>query len=206
MFKQGEYRPLLTWWLGDGSVKWSFVEKRRYKLRIALSKELKHKLSQMLPSHIEAGENYLYISGGRELFAELVKAAGRCGQLLDVLQPHKWLYLNAVERSRKKRKRPDYVGGRRVEEYIDLAPGEASLYIIPLATHEVKISRIRLREKRDKPKDGRKITVKADDVQKYLNTAWIIYYGAVYEASKRIYQKLGVREAQRTTYFKKWIQ
>ncbi|MGC9131627.1 MAG: hypothetical protein ACP5H5_08605, partial [Pyrobaculum sp.] len=84
-FKQGEYRPLLTWWLGDGSVKWSFVEKRHYKLRIALAKELKHELSQMLPSYVEAGENYIYISGGKKLFVELVKAAGIYGKLLDVL-------------------------------------------------------------------------------------------------------------------------
>ena len=123
-FKQGEYRPLLTWWLGDGSVKWSFVEKRHYKLRIALSKELKHELSQMLPSYVEAGENYIYISGGKKLFVELVKAAGRYGQLLDVLQPHKWLYLRAVEEPRKKRKQPDYAGGRGIAEYIDVAPGE----------------------------------------------------------------------------------
>ncbi len=81
---------------------------------------------------------------------------------------------------------------------------KAALYILSLATHGVSIHRIRFREKRDKPKLGSiEITVKAHDVQKHLNTAWDIYYGAVYEAAKRVYQKLGIREALKDHIFQK---
>ncbi|MGC8583796.1 MAG: hypothetical protein ACP5HD_06325 [Thermoproteus sp.] len=123
-FNRGDYRPLLTWWLGDGSVKWSFVRRRHYKLRIAVAGNLKQELSRMFPSYSETGENYIYVTGGKELFLKIIQSAGRYGELLDVLSPHKWLYLKSAEAPRRRRKRPDYAGGRSVAKYIDIAPGE----------------------------------------------------------------------------------
>lgn len=121
--QQGEYRPLLTWWLGDGSVKWSFVEKRSYKLRIAVGDEVKRALLSEINGYAERGERYIYIKGGKALFKRLVEAAGRYGELLEILGSHKWLYLKAVYKPRKKRKKPTYAGGRRVKGLIEPIPG-----------------------------------------------------------------------------------
>ena len=121
--QQGEYRPLLTWWLGDGSVKWSFVEKRHYKLRIAVGEEVKKVLLPELAGYAEREEHYIYIRGGKALFKKLIEAAGRYGEWLEILGPHKWLYLKAVYKPRKKRTKPTYAGGRRVRGVIEPVPG-----------------------------------------------------------------------------------
>ncbi|RFA96047.1 hypothetical protein [Pyrobaculum aerophilum] len=121
--QQGEYRPLLTWWLGDGSVKWSFVEKRRYKLRIAVGDEIKRALLSEIASYAERDQRYVYIKGGKALFKSLIEAAGRYGELLEILGPHKWLYLKTVYKPRKKRRKPTYAGGRRIKGLIDPIPG-----------------------------------------------------------------------------------
>ncbi|MEM0483726.1 MAG: hypothetical protein QW434_03350 [Pyrobaculum sp.] len=99
--KQGEYKPLLTWWLGDGSVKWSFVEKRHYKLRITVKSEYKDVISQNLGAYFERGENYIYIPGGKKLFKALIESAGRYGEMLKALHSHKWLYLESVNKPRR---------------------------------------------------------------------------------------------------------
>lgn len=121
--QQGEYRSLLTWWLGDGSVKWSFVEKRHYKLRIAVGEEVKKVLLSELSGYAEREEHYIYIRGGRALFKKVIEAAGRYGEWLEILGPHKWLYLKAVYKPRKKRTKPTYAGGRRVRGLIEPVPG-----------------------------------------------------------------------------------
>jgi len=92
---------LLTWWLGDGSVKWSFVEKRHYKLRIAIKNEYKEVVSALTNAYFEKKKGYVYIPGGKKLFKALINSAGPYGKLIDVLHAHKWLYLHSVNRPRR---------------------------------------------------------------------------------------------------------
>ncbi|AAL64453.1 hypothetical protein PAE2811 [Pyrobaculum aerophilum str. IM2] len=100
-YKNGELKPLLTWWLGDGSVKWSFVEKRHYKLRIAIKNEYKEVVSALTNAYFEKKKGYVYIPGGKKLFKALINSAGPYGKLIDVLHAHKWLYLHSVNRPRR---------------------------------------------------------------------------------------------------------
>jgi hypothetical protein len=103
--KRGDYRPLLTWWLGDGSVKWSFVEKRHYKLRISAGDNIKQQLTQLVGGFYERREKYFYLAGGKRLFKDLIESAGDYGKLLDILSPHKWQYLKFIYTPRRKYKR-----------------------------------------------------------------------------------------------------
>lgn len=117
-YKKGEVRPLLTWWLGDGSVEWSFVDKRHYKLRLTVKDEYKRLIVAQLGAYSERRERYVYIPGGKRLFKALIDAAGPYGKLLDALQAHKWLYLKSIDRPRRRGKKA--FSGPRIDNVVKI--------------------------------------------------------------------------------------
>ena len=117
-YKKGEMRPLLTWWLGDGSVKWSFVDKRHYKLRLTVKEEYKRLIVAHLGAYSERKERYVYIPGGKRLFKALIDTAGPYGRLLDALHAHKWLYLKSIDRPRRRGKKA--FSGPRIDNVVKI--------------------------------------------------------------------------------------
>ena len=81
----------------------------------------------------------------------------------------------------------------------------AALHIISLATHGVDILGTRFNERRGR--GGRpssiEIAVKIESIRRYLEVAWGMYYGAVYQGARRIYERMGTREALKDHLFQK---
>lgn len=81
----------------------------------------------------------------------------------------------------------------------------AALHIISLATHGVDILRIRFNERRGR--GGRpssiEIAVKIESIRRYLEVAWGMYYGVVYQGARRIYERMGTKEALKDHLFQK---
>jgi hypothetical protein len=82
-FRRGEWAPLLTMWLGDGTVNQKKILHGKYQLVIAT------KESQKLG--INMGRRLALVATGREAFVKLREAAGIYGVLFDVLNAHKWI-------------------------------------------------------------------------------------------------------------------
>jgi hypothetical protein len=82
-FRHGEWAPLLTMWLGDGS-----AERKR-----ALCGEYKLVITTKEPWRLKpnASTRKVLVATGKEAFEKLRKAAGIYGTLLDVLRAHKWV-------------------------------------------------------------------------------------------------------------------
>ncbi len=78
--RRGEWAPLLTMWLGDGSLKW-----REYKIVIATKEPWRLGIS------IDTGK--ALVTTGKETLAKLREAASVYGELLDLLKAHKWIYI-----------------------------------------------------------------------------------------------------------------
>jgi len=84
-FRHGEWAPLLTMWLGDGKVKRRDALSSDYKIVIAAKEPWRLGLG--------IGAREALVARGREAFVKLRESAGVYGVLLDVLQPHKWIYI-----------------------------------------------------------------------------------------------------------------
>jgi hypothetical protein len=78
--RRGEWAPLLTMWLGDGSLKW-----REYRIVIATKEPWR------LGSGVGTGK--ALVTTGKETLAKLREAASVYGELLDLLRAHKWIYI-----------------------------------------------------------------------------------------------------------------
>jgi len=82
-FRHGEWTPLLTMWLGDGSVNLRNSLRNRYML-IIVAKE-PWRLSSIID------RRRAFVATGRAAFEKLKEAASVYGVILDVLQSHKWI-------------------------------------------------------------------------------------------------------------------
>ncbi|AEA13026.1 hypothetical protein TUZN_1558 [Thermoproteus uzoniensis 768-20] len=86
----GDYRPLLTWYLGDG-----VVDGRREKIALSTAVNI-----EMINGLLGGSYNYRKIELSRRRAKELAKkittSVGRYGVLLEVLYSHKWVYLKAL--------------------------------------------------------------------------------------------------------------
>jgi hypothetical protein len=82
--RRGEWTPLLTAWLGDGKAERGIL---RGKYRLIISAKEPWRLG------LGVGTNKALVATGREAFVKLREAAGAYGVLLNVLQPHKWIYI-----------------------------------------------------------------------------------------------------------------
>jgi len=78
--RRGERAPLLTMWLGDGSLKW-----REYRIVIATKEPWRLGIS--------IGTGKALVTTGKETLAKLREAASVYGELLDLLRAHKWIYI-----------------------------------------------------------------------------------------------------------------
>ena len=78
--RRGEWAPLLTAWLGDGSVR-----RREYKLIISTKEPWRLGISE--------GAYRALVAKGREAFVKLREVAGPYGELLDLLKSYKWIYI-----------------------------------------------------------------------------------------------------------------
>jgi hypothetical protein len=82
-FRRGEWAPIFAMWLGDGQAGLQHALKCSYKV-IIISKE-PWRLST------RAGKKAAIVASGREAFIKLREAAGVYGELLDLLEAHKWV-------------------------------------------------------------------------------------------------------------------
>jgi predicted CopG family antitoxin len=87
-FRNGEWAPMLAMWLGDGKVDRRRVFRGYFSLMIA-NKE-PWRLGK------PKGENVALVAWGREVFAKLKEAAGIYGNLLDLLNSHKWVIIKFI--------------------------------------------------------------------------------------------------------------
>jgi len=78
--RRGEWAPLLTMWLGDGSLKW-----REYRIVIATKEPWRLGIS--------IGTGKALVATGKEMLAKLREAASVYGELLDLLRAYKWIYI-----------------------------------------------------------------------------------------------------------------
>jgi hypothetical protein len=81
-FKQGNWAPLLTMWLGDGVNTRNRVLSGEYELII--SSKNPQRLGQILKTGLAL------VTSGKEAFIKLREVAGIYGNLLDLLSSHKW--------------------------------------------------------------------------------------------------------------------
>jgi len=81
--KRGEWAPLLTAWLGDGSVDRKKVLHSDYKIVVAAKEPWR--LSNIV------SKDRAIVATGKEAFVKLREAAGVYGMLLDLLRAHKWV-------------------------------------------------------------------------------------------------------------------
>jgi hypothetical protein len=82
-FRRGEWAPLLTMWLGDGSVNLRDSLRNRYMLTIVAKEPWK------LSSFVDRRK--AFVAAGRAAFEKLKETADVYGVLLDALQSHKWI-------------------------------------------------------------------------------------------------------------------
>jgi hypothetical protein len=82
-FRNGEWSPILTAWLGDGGAERKRALRNDYVLTI-VSKE-PWRLGKRV------GAEKVLVATGREAFVKLREAAGVYGELLDLLRAHKWI-------------------------------------------------------------------------------------------------------------------
>jgi hypothetical protein len=79
-FKHGEWTPLFTMWLGDGKTERMKILRGEYKLKV-VAKD---------PSRFGSRTEHL-VATGKEAFVKLRDATGVYGELLDILNAHKWI-------------------------------------------------------------------------------------------------------------------
>ena len=82
-FRNGEWSPILTAWLGDGGAERERALRSDYVLTI-VSKE-PWRLGKRV------GAEKVLVATGKEAFVKLREAAGVYGELLDLLRAHKWI-------------------------------------------------------------------------------------------------------------------
>jgi hypothetical protein len=82
-FRNGEWSPILTAWLGDGEAE------RKRALRIDYVLTIVSKEPWRLGKRVGAEKDL--VATGREAFVKLREAAGAYGELLDLLRAHKWI-------------------------------------------------------------------------------------------------------------------
>lgn len=99
MAKRGVYRPLLTWWLGDG------VVDRRRCLQISI-KDVSGLESEL--GTFTSGRIIICGAEARRI-ARAMAEAGTYAPLLDVLHSHKWAYLKWLTSSSVRRFNPTYI-------------------------------------------------------------------------------------------------
>lgn len=114
-YQRGDYRPLLTWWLGDG-----VVDKRLRYFQLSIGAKYAKKVLRAFNGkyHMNAGYLRLYGRKVQELTRSMIIAAGTYGQLLEALHSHKWRSLKAS--SALPRRDPFYILIRGVEMYLYL--------------------------------------------------------------------------------------
>jgi hypothetical protein len=83
--RRGEWAPLFTMWLGDGTATWREVLHSKYKILIAAKEPWRLGLG--------VGTHKALVASGKEAFVKLREAAGVYGELLDLLKAHKWIYI-----------------------------------------------------------------------------------------------------------------
>ncbi len=83
--RRGEWAPLFTMWLGDGTATWREVLHSKYKILIAAKEPWRLGLG--------VGTHKALVVSGKEAFVKLREAAGVYGELLDLLKAHKWIYI-----------------------------------------------------------------------------------------------------------------
>jgi len=88
-FRNGEWTPMLTMWLGDGIVERKRVLKKS-SFRLIIANKEPWKLGK--PKE----ENKALVAWGRETFIKLKEVAGIYGNLLDLLNSHKWVIIKLI--------------------------------------------------------------------------------------------------------------
>jgi hypothetical protein len=79
-FKHGEWTPLFTMWLGDGTAERMKILRGEYKLRVVAKDPLRF-----------GSRTQHLIATGKETFMKLREAADVYGELLGLLNAHKWI-------------------------------------------------------------------------------------------------------------------
>ena len=79
-FKHGEWTPLFTMWLGDGKTERMKILRGEYKLKVVAKDPLRF-----------GSRTEHLVATGKEVFVKLRDAAGVYGELLDILNAHKWI-------------------------------------------------------------------------------------------------------------------
>jgi len=79
-FKHGEWTPLFTMWLGDGKTERMKILRGEYKLKVVAKDPLRF-----------GSRTEHLVATGKEVFVKLRDVAGVYGELLDILNAHKWI-------------------------------------------------------------------------------------------------------------------
>jgi len=128
--RRGEWAPLFTMWLGDGNARREIL-RGKYVVSIAAKEPWRLGL---VASTYEA-----LVAVGRESFVKLREAAGVYGVLLDVLQPHKWIYIKLATddgfRAALKQKGSITVAG--VVMYLELVSGRGGSLLAKYFTRDL---------------------------------------------------------------------
>ena len=88
-FKQGEWLPLLSMWLGDGINTRSKAVNGLY--HIMLSAKEPEKVGK------PCGKYQALVITGKDAYIKLANSAGKYGVLLNILEPHKWINLKLAD-------------------------------------------------------------------------------------------------------------
>jgi hypothetical protein len=79
-FKHGEWTPLFTMWLGDGKTERMKILRGEYKLKVVAKDPLRF-----------GSRTEHLVATGKEAFVKLRDVASVYGELLDILNAHKWI-------------------------------------------------------------------------------------------------------------------
>ena len=90
-YQRGDYRPLLTWWLGDG-----VVDNELHRFQLSIGSKYIQVVNQAFRGYIDSNRIRLMGKDAKMLARQLILSAGSYGILLDVLRSHKWKHLKAL--------------------------------------------------------------------------------------------------------------
>ncbi len=130
--QKGDYRPLLTWFLGDGIADWTGLGKTN-PLRISVGKKRATEIANALRGTYSNRIVETYGNTARTLAKTLVDSAGRYALLLNHLSSHKWEYLKALANSKPAFK-PTYVTINGIEMRLHLSA--KTLHAVKYFTNE----------------------------------------------------------------------